>query len=492
MGSRGRGIVLALAVAFGVAMEGCGGGGGGYSMSANTMGGSSSGSGGYGMPPPPAAPSVAFSAPASAKSINFGQAVTLTWTTGNAASCTGSASSEIGSAFAGTQPTSGTATVAPTGTGTVTFTLKCTGAGGSGSAQSPAVTVNPSILSTLSTTKIATIGSTLDPIEHGGNPYGLTIATKTAGLITAGDLLVCNFNDGATNTQGLGTTIIGLHPQTGSTPYHIAQSASLQGCNALAAFPDGSVSAAAFSADANPLVAPDGTITTPFSAGSGGFGHPWGQAYVAASSQHGAALYLSNLTGSIIRISLNADAQTSATEIVKGFCGSGSPGAIYAPAGLTYDASIDTLYVVDTSSYSVVALANVSSIAADGVIVSGQCSSVKSAPTPKPSFSGPSGSSARVIANGGNFVAPISAALLADGNLVVGNGDINIAAGQMPNLVFEISPVLPGGFVGEPVQLDTSGTPGALFGIAAAVDSQGNQLVYFNDDNTNTVMLLTK
>ena len=48
------------------------------------------------------------------------------------------------------------------------------------------------------------------------------------------------------------------------------------------------------------------------------------------------------------------------------------------------------------------------------------------------------------------------------------------------------------GFVGQPVQLDTSGTPGGLFGIVATVDGSGNQLVYFNDDNTNSVMLLTK
>jgi len=54
----------------------------------------------------------------------------------------------------------------------------------------------------------------------------------------------------------------------------------------------------------------------------------------------------------------------------------------------------------------------------------------------------------------------------------------------------EVSPVLPGGFVGNPVQLDTSGTSGALFGIVATADAQGHQIIYFNDDNTNTVMML--
>jgi hypothetical protein len=167
-------------------------------------------------------------------------------------------------------------------------------------------------------------------------------------------------------------------------------------------------------------------------------------------------------------------------------------GAVFAPAGLTYDAAIDTLYIVDTSSNSVVAFANVSSIGAAGVVVNGQCNSVASPPTPAPTFTGPSASSARVIAHGSPLIAPLSAALLADGDLIVENADINIGAGQMPNLAVEVSPVLPGGFVGQPVQLDTTGTPGALFGIAATVDGQGNQIVYFNDDNANTVMMLTK
>jgi hypothetical protein len=95
-----------------------------------------------------------------------------------------------------------------------------------------------------------------------------------------------------------------------------------------------------------------------------------------------------------------------------------------------------------------------------------------------------------VIAHGAPLFTPISAALLADGDLIVTNGDVNIGAGQMPNLAVEISPVLPGGFVGDPLQLDTSGTPGALFGIAATADAQGHQIIYFNDDNTSSVMML--
>ena len=469
----------AVSFAFVLLLAGCGGYGGMGSMG-----------GGYGNPMPP--PSVMFSSPTQTSTIHLGQAVKLAWTSSNATHCSGSTPSDIGGAFSGSQPVSGSATVAPVGAGTVTYTVSCTGSG-NGSATTAAVTVLPSILSMLSPSKITTIGSTVDPIEHGLNPYGLAIAPVTAGgLVTAGDLIVCNFNDGATNTQGNGTTVVGLHPTPGATPYRIAQSASLEGCNALAILPDGSISAAALTAGRNPLVSPSGVVSTPFSADT--FPGPWGEAHVAATGQNPAALYVSNVDGSIDRITLNGDTQTGFTQIVRGFCASGMPGAIYAPAGLTYDPSVDTLYVIDTSSYSVIALANVSSISAAGVVVAGQCSSTAAAPTPMPTFSGPSASSARVVAHGAPLFAPLSAALLADGDLIVENSDINIPSGQMPNLAVEVSPVLPGGFVGQPVQLDTSGIPGALFGIVATVDGQGNQIVYFNDDSAspNAVMRMTE
>ena len=85
------------------------------------------------------------------------------------------------------------------------------------------VTISGAVLPTLAT--MTTIGSTLNRTEHGGNPYGLTVATAIAGLIAMGDLIVCNFNDGSTNTEGLANTMIGLHATASATPYRIAQSA---------------------------------------------------------------------------------------------------------------------------------------------------------------------------------------------------------------------------------------------------------------------------
>jgi hypothetical protein len=382
--------------------------------------------------------------------------------------------------------------------------------GGGGSAVAP-------ILSSLKT--ITTLGSTIDPTNDvaidptgsGTNPYGLVIAPVSAAPITAGDLVVCNFNNGpnavagspAGNTQGQGTTLVGLHAlasaNAGGTPYHIAQSASLLGCSALSMFPDDSIAATAFSASLVPVVAPNGHVNEPFAADN--VKKPWSSAYAPAANGVPAALYVSDATGAISRITLSSsNAQTGFEQVATGFCVSGavagSTDSLHAPSGLTYDPKIDALYIVDTSSYSVVALADVSKISAHGITVDGgNCAAA--APTAKASFSGPSMSSARVIAsptspNGGQQLnAPISAALLLNGNLVVGNADQDLTpnpAGTNQNLAFEISPTA--GIVGVK-QLD-NGAPGALFGIAAGPDDHGDQIIYFNDDNDNTVKVLSK
>jgi hypothetical protein len=440
------------------------------------------------------APTVSFSQPGAAVTINFGQALTVTWTSAYTTSCTATTSSAAGGTFTGTQMVSGSQTVVPTAAGTYTYTLSCTGTGGTKSA-SASVTVTPNLLTALAPTgAIPTVGSTIDPTNGDLNPYGLVVAPATAGLITKGDLVVCDFNDGPTNTQGKGTTIIGLHPGTGSAPYRIAQSANLLGCNALTMLPDDSISASAWGSNLNPLVSASGAVGTPFSSDT--LAGPWGEAFVAATATQPAAIYVSNAPGgatnaggTIDRISLNVDAQTSFTEIVTGICSGGAPGAIFGPAGLTYDPASDTLYIVATSSASVIAIAGVSSVPKDGVVVNGQCIGA-TIPTPVPTFSGPSMASAKILAHGAPFNTPLSATLLKNGDLVVGNADIGITApSTTTNLLIEVSPVLPGGFVGQPLQIDT-GTPGAIFGIAATVDAAGNQIIYFNNDNNNAVMQL--
>jgi hypothetical protein len=222
-------------------------------------------------------------------------------------------------------------------------------------------------------------------------------------------------------------------------------------------------------------------MSTPFSTDV--FAEPWSAIYATHGGSE--AVYVSNATtGAIDRIALNGDAQSSFTEIASGFStNQGAPGSISAPAGLTYDASNDTLYVVDTNVNRVVALSNVSAIGADGVIVAGT------------NFSGASAASGSVIASGAPLNGPISGALLVNGALVVGNTlDPNGT-----NLLIEISPTT--GVVATK-NVDT-GAAAAIFGIVTVpktVTTQGafgpintqTNMIYFNDDNDNTVKLLAQ
>lgn len=314
----------------------------------------------------------------------------------------------------------------------------------------------------------AVIGST----GPGLNPYGLDIAWTSTGLIKAGDLLACNFNDAATNTQGLGTTLVALHPNTSAAPIPIADSPLLLGCSSLAALPDGNIVVAASQANALQLVAPDGTISTPYAADT--FHNPWSVTY--ANGAGGRMLYVSNSTlGTIDRITLNTDdTQSSFTEIAAGFSASGVPGAIQAPSGLSYDGNIDTLYVVDTASNAVLAFNHVSAIGADGVTVSVNGG--------VDSFGGASAGSVHVVAAGAPLNGPISAALLPSGNLIVGN----TLDADGTNLMLELSPTQ-GVLATRNVD---GGAAGALFGIVIGFDRFGNPAIFFNDDNANNVQVL--
>src|SRR5580700_5609281 len=143
-----------------------------------------------------------------------------------------------GAACGGSSTTTGTG-----GTSTSSSKSSTTGTGGGPSA------------GFIGSLTITTIGSTVDPINGDQNPYGLAIAPVTAGLLTAGDLVICNFNDSndAGNVQGTGTTIEILHPTPGSVPTRMVQDPNLLGCAALAVADDDSPWAAAYASNLAPF-----------------------------------------------------------------------------------------------------------------------------------------------------------------------------------------------------------------------------------------------
>jgi hypothetical protein len=349
---------------------------------------------------------------------------------------------------------------------------------------SPSPTATPTATSTATATPNAasvlgkltattTIGSTVDPINGDQNPYGLAIAppgTTAGGIEQPGDLVVCNFNNAA-NVQGQGTTLEDLKPIAGSKPTQLAQNAAYLGCDAIAIGSTGNPWVAAFTANDNPIVSPAGALAANLT--NAALEGPWGQAFSATpGATFAAAFYESNATnGSIVRIDITSMGFVYDT-IATGFSvNGGAPGSILAPAGLTYNAANDTLYIVDSNVNKVVALKNVTSIPSGGIQVTDSTAST--------TFAGPSASAASVLYSGSPLNAPISAALLFNGDLIVGNTGNN-----------DLVEISPSGQVVATEAVD-GGSAGAIFGIAAEGTSAANTQLFFNDDNSNTVVELS-
>lgn len=312
------------------------------------------------------------------------------------------------------------------------------------------------------------IGSTLDPVNGSQNPYGLTIAPSTNGKLTAGDLVICNFNS-KYNQQGSGKSIVALHPQPGSTPIHLTQNASSLGCDALALGPSDDIWAADMTANNNPIFSPTGKLLLNITGKP--FSQPWGQVFAQPPSGP-PAFYESNArTGTIVRINLGSGFTYDV--IAKNFPRNrGVPGTALAPSGLAYDPTIDTLYFADGKNNTIVAIAHVSTAPKGGI----------TAMSNGMQFSGPNADNARIVYAGAPLNGPISTALLPNGNLVVGN----TLDPDGTNLLIEITPA---GAVVDTVNVDT-GPAGALFGIVATGTSSSDTIVYFNDDNQTNVQAL--
>ena len=154
--------------------------------------------------------------------------------------------------------------------------------------------------------KQVVIGSTVDPKNGAGNPYGLTVAPVTNGDFTKGDLVVCNFNNKA-NVQGDGRSIIALHPKPGSNPTSVSAIKSLKGCDALALGGNDTIWAASMVANDNPVIDTMGGLIQNIKGKP--FNQPWGQAF-ATPTTGAPAFYETNAgNGSVVRIN-----QTTRTE----------------------------------------------------------------------------------------------------------------------------------------------------------------------------------
>jgi len=325
-----------------------------------------------------------------------------------------------------------------------------------------------SLLKTLK--KQVVIGSVVDPKNGAGNPYGLTVVPFTSGKLTAGDLLVCNFN-AKSGKQGTGQSIVSIHPKPGSKPIQVSADKTLLGCDALAIGSDDYIWAAAMVANDNPVITTSGGLLTNIKGKP--FSQPWGQTF--AQPKNGPAAYYATNAGNGAIVRINLGASFTYDVIATNFpVNHGVPCTALAPSGMSYDGSIDTLYFADGQNNTIVAFKNVSKIKAGGI----------TATKNGMAFTGPSAKSARIVYAGKPLNGPISTALLPNGNLIAGN----TLDPDGKNLLLEITS---SGKLLATRNVD-KGPAGALFGIVATGTNDANTKIFFNDDNDNNLQVLQK
>ncbi|MHB8295126.1 MAG: hypothetical protein ACYDH5_10980 [Acidimicrobiales bacterium] len=201
--------------------------------------------------------------------------------------------------------------------------------------------------------------------------------------------------------------------------------------------------------------------TTPASSQGMAFQGPWGQAFNGNATAP--AFFWSNVVnGTVYRIGpgltppdFNHD---PITEIGAGFAHSGSNVSTDAgPQGLAYDAATGTLYVADTAANAVYAIPGAGSAAAPVTPV--------------------------LVYQGGALSSPAGLAINPT------NGDLLVVNGAVNNNLVEIDPATHS--VVAVRDLAPNQPAGALFGLTATINAQGQLAIYYVNDNQSSLHLLT-
>jgi hypothetical protein len=327
---------------------------------------------------------------------------------------------------------------------------------------------------------ISTLSTTVDPQNGDNNPYGLAIAPTgftgdgNPAHIQPGDLVVSNFSNAGGN-QWQGTTVeairngapVRVYSEV-NAPTATGGTVSTTGPVALAFSPNGNLWVANFgpandgSTGNVQWVKFSGTVMTTLNDPKVVAG--WGQAFNGGFGGQNAFFTVNILTGKVVRINIVSGTSISFTytELTPdlGHAATSVGGTPYGPAGMVHAAD-DTLYVANGFNNTIIAIPN---------------SSTVTTPT-----------TGRTVYHG----TPLNQPIMMTQNPI--NGDL-IVANQLDNNLVEIT--TGGQLVAtktvDPAIVDPStGANSGLFGVVATKDSAGNLLVYFTDDNDNTVKKLS-
>ena len=331
---------------------------------------------------------------------------------------------------------------------------------------------------------VATVASTVPangPGKGDVNPYGVAIVPRSQGQLTAGDVLVSNFNNAA-NQQGRGTTIVEVSPGGRQRLFATIPASSVPGgvglTTALVALRSGWVIVGSLpTADGTSATMKPGELFVLNASGKVrevirgyGINGPWDA--TALDLGQVADLFVSNVLngitngqpatttkGNVVRLTLSLTGSEprviASTVITNGISVKTDPAAlVIGPTGVALSSS-GTLFVANTVNSRIARIPD--AISRSHPVNAGAASATVSAGTPL---------------NG-----PLGLTLAPNDDLLTVNASDN-------NLV----ELTQGGKVVTVTDVDTANSPGgALFGLAATANPRQ---VYFVNDDTNTLNAL--
>jgi hypothetical protein len=330
---------------------------------------------------------------------------------------------------------------------------------------------------------VQTLASTV-PMNGDVNPYGVAVAPVTTGLLTAGDVLVSNFNNHR-NLQGTGSTIVEVSPGGTASLFASLAPNKLPGAcpgglgltTALVALRSGFVivgslptkNGSSASMQAGCLIVLDSSGTPVETISGGHINGPWDMTALDAGST--ATLFVTNVLngtvaaspnvvngGTVVRIGLSLTGGGTPKVTHETVIGTGLPertdpsALVVGPTGLGL--SRGTLYIADSLANRIAAIPG--ALGVPGAITT--------------------------VTSGGAVNDPLGLAIAPNGDILTTNGgDGNLVettpqGRQVAVKILDTSPAPPG----------PNGN-GTLFGLAVVPGGSG---VYFVDDGTNTLDLL--
>lgn len=322
------------------------------------------------------------------------------------------------------------------------------------------------------------------------NPYGVAVVPHSSGALTAGNVLVSNFNN-TSNAQGTGSTIVQVTPSGASTLFAQISGATLpsacpggvglttalgvlkRGWVIVGSLPTTDGTAATAGAGCLLVLDSSGQVVETFA--DSNINGPWDMTLEDDGAM--ATLYVTNVLngtvaaggavvdqGTVLRITLSVPPQGAGmpSKLAETVIGSGFPertdpaALVIGPTGLALNGG--TLYVADSLDNRIAAITFASTISSSAGV-------------------------GHTVSAGGALNDPLGLTLVPNGDLVAVNGNdgkaVEVAPGSGAQVAVKVldNTVTQGGKNGG----------GTLFGLAPVPGGGG---LYFVDDGSNTLNLL--